>query len=237
MAADEAPKAEAHVPDRFACRARRMPVLRGVRSVLRFRDPEPRQVHLRRGIHSPTSCLPTANLLCWHRTSHAGGAASGERPIAGLGGTLFPGSERPGRKCFPNRNRGLPRRPDEGPVDKAPPEVENAFMELGVVALVAVVAVVYFAGRDAADATQTAFEGFFRGHRADPWPHGVQEQDIARHWDDRGERASGSGSHRRADPSDGHVWVEQDQAEVRTLMRPPSLRIVPVRDYRVESHI
>jgi hypothetical protein len=94
-------------------------------------------------------------------------------------------------------------------------------------------AVMYLAGRSGASATQAAFEGYFRGYRPDPWPHGVQEQDIAGHWDRRGS----AGDRERGDPNDGYVWVEQDQAEVRTLMRPPAVRIAPVRDYRVQSHI
>jgi hypothetical protein len=111
--------------------------------------------------------------------------------------------------------------------------------QVGLLAVIGLgVGVIYFAGRNAAGVTQTAFEGYFRGYRPDPWPHGVQEKDIAGHWDGGRTRTSAHRTRGGATGStDGFVWVEQDQAEVRTLMRPPSLRIVPVRDYRVESHI
>ena len=111
--------------------------------------------------------------------------------------------------------------------------------QVGLLAVMGIaMGVVYLAGRDGARATQTAFEGYFRGYRADPWPHGVQEQDITRHWDDdRSTRRHGRKATPRPEPDDGHVWVQQEEAEVRTLMRPPAIRLDPIRDYRVQSHI
>lgn len=112
--------------------------------------------------------------------------------------------------------------------------------QVGLLAIMGIaMGVVYVASRDGARATQTAFEGYFRGFRADPWPHGVQEEDIKHHWDEG--RPSPRGSHERASRSqnddDPYVWVEEDLAEVRTLMRPPAIRMEPIRGYRVESHI
>ncbi len=49
-------------------------------------------------------------------------------------------------------------------------------------ALAAVVYVVYGAGSRAAASTEWAFTGYFRGHRPDPWPRGVQEEDRDRPW-------------------------------------------------------
>jgi hypothetical protein len=110
--------------------------------------------------------------------------------------------------------------------------------QVGLLALMGIaIGVVYIAGRDGARATQTAFEGYFRGYRPDPWPQGVQEQDIERHWD----AGRPSGRRRKSAPTveadDPYVWVEQEHAEVRTLMRPPAIRIQPIRDYQFQSHI
>jgi hypothetical protein len=134
-------------------------------------------------------------------------------------------------------------------IDRNLARVENAGVDqVGLIAIMGVAAgVIYVASRDGARATQTAFEGYFRGFRSDPWPHGVQEQDLGQHWDaagrtSRGGAGSRSGAGSRAkdgSPEDGdeYVWVEEDLAEVRTLMRPPAIRIEPIRSYRLESHI
>ena len=47
---------------------------------------------------------------------------------------------------------------------------------------VGVVALVVVAGNDGARATETVWGRYFGGHRADPWPHGVQEEDRATRW-------------------------------------------------------
>jgi hypothetical protein len=122
-------------------------------------------------------------------------------------------------------------------IDRNLARVENAGVDqVGLLAIMGVAAgVIYVASRDGARATQTAFEGYFRGFRADPWPHGVQEQDLTQHWagDDRKSRPSAALRPER----DEYVWVEEDLAEVRTLMRPPAIQIEPIRGYRLESHI
>lgn len=126
------------------------------------------------------------------------------------------------------------------PIDRNLARAENAGVDqVGLLALMGVaVGFIYIASRDGARATQTAFEGYFRGYRADPWPHGVQEQDIAHHWATKRKAEANAGRSSRADEADDpYVWVEEDQAEVRTLMRPPAIRIEPIRSYRLESHI
>jgi hypothetical protein len=135
----------------------------------------------------------------------------------------------------------------ERAIDRNAARAENATVDqVGLLAIMGVAAgVIYVASRDGARATQTAFEGYFRGFRADPWPHGVQEQDLGQHWagrSSRGGAGSRSGAGSRANDGspedrDEYVWVEEDLAEVRTLMRPPAIRIEPIRSYRLESHI
>jgi hypothetical protein len=122
-------------------------------------------------------------------------------------------------------------------IDRSLARAENAGVDqVGLLAVMGVAAgVIYVASRDGARATQTAFEGYFRGFRADPWPHGVQEQDITHHWDV--DRPARGGATSRPPDRDDYVWVEEDLAEVRTLMRPPAIRIEPIRSYRLESHI
>ena len=40
----------------------------------------------------------------------------------------------------------------------------------------------FAAGRDASGGVERAWTGYFRGHRPDPWPIGVQEEDRATRW-------------------------------------------------------
>jgi hypothetical protein len=105
--------------------------------------------------------------------------------------------------------------------------------QLGPVAVVGiVVGVLYFAGGRAAEATQGAFEGYFRGYQPDPWPHGVQEMDIEHHWGtDSGERAGRT----QGRPND----ADAGQPEIRDLTAIGTARtaLQPVRNYRVHSHV
>ena len=53
---------------------------------------------------------------------------------------------------------------------------------LAMTAAVAVLALVYRVSSHGAAATQSVFAGYFKGFQPDPWPHGVQEEDIVRPW-------------------------------------------------------
>ena len=53
---------------------------------------------------------------------------------------------------------------------------------LAVIVVVATFAVIVVAGGDLTGKTERAFTGYFRGVRADPWPHGVQEEDRTARW-------------------------------------------------------
>ena len=106
-----------------------------------------------------------------------------------------------------------------------------------VAAIAIVIAFVFFAGGKGAEMTQGAFEGYFRGFRPDPWPHGVQEEDMDHHW---GSRAGRDGA---SDPAGaaGSVAVERaarDAAELAELTAADASLVAtrPVRGYRVHSH-
>ena len=47
---------------------------------------------------------------------------------------------------------------------------------------VGAVALVVVAANDGATATETVWGRYFVGHRPDPWPHGVQEEDRTTRW-------------------------------------------------------
>ena len=53
---------------------------------------------------------------------------------------------------------------------------------LGVMALVVALGSIYLAAHRGAQATEASFTGYFRGWRPDPWPSGVQEEDLAAPW-------------------------------------------------------
>ena len=100
---------------------------------------------------------------------------------------------------------------------------------LPVLALLILTVFVFQAGGRGAEATQTAFEGYFRGFRPDPWPHGVQEENRERPWGNDG-RPTARGDTPRS-------LNDEDEADVRTLMQPPHIPVQPIREYRLESHI
>jgi len=108
--------------------------------------------------------------------------------------------------------------------------------QLGPIAVVgAIVGILYFASGKGAAATQTAFEGYFRGFQPDPWPHGVQEQDIERHWGGPPQQTTRQLGDGPRGLSSAGLDLEPEVAEVSSP-DPRVLRLAPVRGFRVRSH-
>ena len=53
---------------------------------------------------------------------------------------------------------------------------------LAVTVVTAVFAFIFLAGHNGSQVTESAFFGYFRGVRPDPWPRGVQEEDRSERW-------------------------------------------------------
>jgi hypothetical protein len=100
---------------------------------------------------------------------------------------------------------------------------------VAVVAVVLIVIAVYMASNNASGFVESAFSGYFRGVRPDPWPHGVQEE----YWDHQwGASASATGEAAPGSPLSARSQ-RRDSAMIETA---PRATATPTSRVRVQVH-